>query len=149
VIEGYRWSDDNSVELARGWFYEASSIGALAEKIDVDPTVLQETVGRYNHDCGAGHDSLYGRDPNTMTALVKPPYYAFTWGPMVVFTCGGPRKDGRARVIDLDGSPIPRLYCAGEVSSTYSWGTAGGLMIGDALAFGRIAGRHAAAVHLD
>ena len=40
---------------------------------------------------------------------------------------------------------IPGLYAAGTVSSTYSWCKDGGFHIADALAFGRVAGRSAAA----
>jgi succinate dehydrogenase/fumarate reductase flavoprotein subunit len=58
---------------------------------------------------------------------------------------GGLRKDGEARVRHVDGRPIPGLYCAGEIASTYTWALSGGQSIGDALSFGRIAGRNAAA----
>ncbi|MEV0332930.1 hypothetical protein [Nocardia sp. NPDC050717] len=37
------------------------------------------------------------------------------------------------------------LYAAGAVSFTYSWAKDGGFHIADCLAFGRVAGREAAA----
>lgn len=43
------------------------------------------------------------------------------------------------------GSPIPRLYSAGELGSIYSYLYQGTGNIGECLAFGRIAGRNAAA----
>jgi len=48
-------------------------------------------------------------------------------------------------VLDPYGAVIPGLYAAGTVSSTYSWCKDGGFHIADAIVFGRIAGRHAAA----
>ena len=49
-------------------------------------------------------------------------------------------------MLDPFGQAIGRLYAAGTVSSTYSWcKDVAGFHIGDALAFGRVAGRNAAA----
>jgi len=44
-----------------------------------------------------------------------------------------------------DGSPIARLYSAGELGSIYSYLYQGTGNIGECLAFGRISGRNAAA----
>jgi 3-oxosteroid 1-dehydrogenase len=44
-----------------------------------------------------------------------------------------------------DGTPIPRLYSAGELGSIYSYLYQGTGNIGECLAFGRISGRNAAA----
>jgi succinate dehydrogenase/fumarate reductase flavoprotein subunit len=62
----------------------------------------------------------------------------------MITTLGGLRKDSFGRVIGVDGAPIPRLYCAGDIASTYTWLLSGGMGHADALAFGRLAGRHAA-----
>ena len=60
-------------------------------------------------------------------------------------TQGGPRRNGNAQVVRLDGSPPPRLYSAGELGSIYSYLYPGTGNIGECLAFGRITGRNAAA----
>ena len=60
-------------------------------------------------------------------------------------TQGGPRRNERAQVVRPDGTPIPRLYSAGELGSIYSYLYQGTGNIGECLAFGRIAGRNAAA----
>jgi predicted oxidoreductase len=44
-----------------------------------------------------------------------------------------------------DGTPIARLYSAGELGSIYSYLYQGTGNIGECLAFGRISGRNAAA----
>jgi succinate dehydrogenase/fumarate reductase flavoprotein subunit len=144
-IEGYQWSEDNTAEIEQGWIAEAPTLRGLAGALGVDPDGLEACVEEYNRFCDDGVDPAFGRDPATLVPLRRPPYYGWTWPPLVVYTCGGPRKDERARVLHVDARPIPGLYAAGETSSTYSWGMSGGMMIGDALAFGRIAGREAAA----
>src|SRR6201996_6930714 len=44
IIEKYEWSEDNSIELAKGWVKKADSIAALAGLLGLDPEVLSETV---------------------------------------------------------------------------------------------------------
>lgn len=142
-MANYRWSPDSSVELGKGWISAGSSIEDLATKLGIEPQGLAATVDAYNRNCAAGRDETYDRDPATLQPLAAP-FYGFAWGPMLVFTCGGPAKNELAQVLDPKGKVIPRLYAAGEVASTYSYCMSGGQMIGDALAFGRIAGRTAA-----
>jgi predicted oxidoreductase len=65
--------------------------------------------------------------------------------PSMLNTQGGPRRNARSQIVRPDGSPIPRLYSAGELGSIYSHLYQGTGNIGECLAFGRIAGRNAAA----
>ena len=61
-------------------------------------------------------------------------------------TKGGPRTDGNAQVLDVDGNPIAGLYAAGNVMASamgMTYGGAGGTL-GPGLVFGFLAGRHAA-----
>lgn len=146
LTEGYQWSADNSVEVDNGWIHRAETLAELAELIGADPATLTTTVARWNASCEAGEDEQFGRRADTLTALGEGPYYAFTSGPMLAWTNGGPRRDEQCRVLDAFGVVIDGLYAAGSVSSTYSWCKDGGMHIADALAFGRIAGRTSAAV---
>jgi predicted oxidoreductase len=50
-----------------------------------------------------------------------------------------------SRVLDMDGQPIPRLYAAGELGSIWGVLYQGGSNNAESIAFGRIAGRNAAA----
>jgi succinate dehydrogenase/fumarate reductase flavoprotein subunit len=144
IIEGYQWSDDNLLEIERGWIARADTPRGLAAELGIDGEGLEAEIEAYNRCCHDGRDASLGRSPETLVALEEPPFYGYRWAPMLVFTCGGPRKDARAGVLDPQGTPIPGLYCAGEVSSSYGWAMSGGQMIGDAMAFGRIAGRSVA-----
>lgn len=143
MVEGYEWSADNSREIERGWIQRGNSAAELAAAMGLDPEALEAAIRRFNQACASGSDDQFGRDPATLTPLA-PPYYGFVSGPLIGWTSGGPRRNHHAQVLDPFGEVIPGLYAAGDVSSTYSWCKAGGMAIGDALAFGRIAGRRAA-----
>lgn len=143
-IEGYRWSADNLAEIDKGWIARADTPEQLGQLLGIDGVQLARTIARYNNACAHGCDDAFGRRPQTLTALVQGPFYGFASGHLLAFTHGGPAKDGAGRVLDPFGNPIPGLYAAGEVASTYSHCVSGGFMIADALAFGRVAGRSAA-----
>lgn len=143
-IENYRWSADNSAEIEKEWIVRGDTLDELGRKLGIDHRQLAATMTEYNAGCDARRDARHGRNPETMAPIHKAPFYGFAWGPLLVYTNGGPRKNERAQVLDAAGKVIPRLYAAGEVASTYSNCMAGGQMIADALAFGRIAGRNAA-----
>ena len=145
LLEHYRWSPDNSAEIARGWIRQGDSIADLAKQLDIDPQRLEQTVHEYNQACANTVDPQFGRSPDTLIPLVTPPFYGFDWGPLIGWSNGGPKRNERSQVLDVSGRVIPRLYAAGNVSSTYSWCKDGGFHIADALAFGRVAGRTAAA----
>lgn len=144
LMEGYSWSADNSAEIDNGWIIRANTVAELADALSLDKDMLEDTVTRYNEACRSGVDSMFGRLPGTLDPISEPPYYALCSPPLLGWTNGGPRRDGRGRVLDPYMNPIEGLYAAGSVSSTYSWGKDGGFHIADALAFGRIAGREAA-----
>jgi len=144
IVEKYDWSADNSRELAKGWVTRADSISALAAAIGLDAAALGESVARWNRACDAGHDAEFGRKL-MMQPLGDGPYYAVELSPSMLNTQGGPRRNERAQIVRPDGTPIPRLYSAGELGSIYSYLYQGTGNIGECLAFGRIAGRNAAA----
>ncbi|NLT30091.1 MAG: FAD-dependent oxidoreductase [Propionibacterium sp.] len=145
MINDRHWSADNLAEVERGILVKGDTIAELAEQLDVDPAVLEDTVNRWNEACAAGADPYFGRDAQSLVPLDRGPYYAYTAEPMLAWTNGGPRRNGNAQVLNVWGEPIGGLYAAGEVSSTYSLGKDGGFHMADALAFGRVAGREAAA----
>ena len=143
MVDRYDWSDDNSAELDRGWIKKADTIAELAESIGVDASTLESTVGKWNEDSVAGADTDFGR-----TMMLKPlaegPFFALELSPSMLNTQGGPRRNGKGQVMRPDGSPLPRLYSAGELGSIYSFLYQGTGNIGECLAFGRISGRNAA-----
>jgi len=145
IMEGYKWSDDNSVEVDKGWITKADSIADLAVKLGIDGKNLEQTVKNFNMMAEAGQVDELGREPDKMTPLKKPPYYGITIWPAVVTTTGGGRRDKKARVLDVDGNPIPRLYEAGELGSTIANLYQNGTFLAECIVFGRIAAQNAVA----
>ncbi len=141
----YKWSKDNSAEVAKGWVIEAPTIRELARRISVDEMTLEATVARYNEHCQAGADPDFGRSKGTLETIRVAPFYAVELSPSIGNTLGGPRRDHMARIVGTEGQPIPRLYSAGELGSIWGFLYCGGGGGGESLAFGRIAGRNAAA----
>jgi succinate dehydrogenase/fumarate reductase flavoprotein subunit len=143
-IERYEWSEDNSAEIERGWIVQADSIAELAEKLGLDRAGLEAQIELTNADHQVGEDSQFGRPVEHLVPIAKPPFYGYRWAHLLITTLGGIRKDEKARALDPFGEPIPRLYCAGDTASSYSWCLSGGLGLADAMVFGRIAAAEAA-----
>ncbi|MEV0308434.1 FAD-dependent oxidoreductase [Nonomuraea fuscirosea] len=145
-VGDYTWSEDNVAELREGWIQSAGSVKELAVVCGLDPAALERTVARYNEHCANGVDADFGRDPVTLTPLGGDRYYAVPLWPGGSHTVGGPRRDANARVASIRGGSISHLYSAGELGSLHGllYPTGGG-SIAECLAFGRIAGRNAAA----
>ncbi len=148
------WSNDNVEELNRGWIRSGNTIEELAMNIEkyefgkrMDPANLAASMNRYNEFCAKKNDVDFGRQASSLLPVNAPPYYAFAKVPGGVCTHGGPRRSARAEVLSPDLAPIPRLFSAGELGSIYgrTYSVTGG-NVGEASAFGRIAGRNAAAM---
>ena len=150
----YRWSKDNSEEIAKGWIIKAETLTVLAKKIKADPDndglmdgkTLKQTVARWNRIVAGGKiDPDFLRGPDSMYGpIIQPPFYAAKVWPLITNTQGGPVHDAKQRVLDSFGVPIPRLYVAGELGSMFGhiYETMGN--IAECVTSGRIAGRHAA-----
>jgi succinate dehydrogenase/fumarate reductase flavoprotein subunit len=143
IVERYDWSADNRAELAKGWIKVADTVAALAAKLGLDPRALEDSVAAWNSHCDAGHDADFGRTL-MLAPIARRPFYAVELSPSMLNTQGGPRRNEKAQIVRPDGSPIARLYSAGELGSIYSYLYQGTGNIGECLAFGRIAGRNAA-----
>jgi len=145
ILKLYDWSEDNSQEIEKGWIKRASTISELAKSLGFPPTKLEDTISRYNHYCEQGKDPDFDRDPKSLDPINEPPYYGMPLVPNFINTQGGPRRNEKAQIMNPFDEPIRRLYSAGELGSIYSFLYQGGGNVGECLAFGRIAGRNAAA----
>ena len=54
---------------------------------------------------------------------------------------GGPKRDASARIVHTDGTPVERLFSAGELGSVWAWYYQGAGNVSDCMVFGRIAAR--------
>ena len=140
----YVWSDDNMQEVKNGILFRANSIPELAKAMAIDAGRLQRTIDRWNEQCSQAHDSDFGRPPGTMMHIDTPPYLIGKVWPIVSNTQGGPVHNACQQVLDVAGNPIPRLYAAGELGSSFGHLYLSGGNIAECFVSGWVAGREAA-----
>ncbi len=160
-VEGYHWSEDSSKEVESGIVKKAQTLEELAKLIHVPADALKAQVAKWNKDIAAGADTEFGRkikktgksafvgtDVPTLSAPLSEigPYYAIEAYPALLNTQGGPKRDAKARVLDVYNRPIPRLYVAGELGSIWGSIYQGSSNVCEALVYGRIAGESAASM---
>lgn len=140
----YEWSADNSREIANGILMQAGTVAEMAAKMEADPAILAATIERWNAMCRVGKDAEFGRLPDTMMPIEKPPYTFGNVWPLVANTQGGPVHDVGQRVLDVFGAPIPGLFSAGEIGSVFGHLYLSGGNLAECFVGGDIAGRAAA-----
>jgi len=120
----YEWSQSNLDEIEKGWILKGDSIEDLAAKIAahpdnnkrMSPSVLVDTISRFNRYSEQGEDPDFQRAPERLGALQTPPYYAIAQYPGGPNTEGGPIKNAKSQVIDIFGEVIPRSPRSGVSS---------------------------------
>jgi len=142
----YDWSDDNLQEVDLGILKRADTLEGLALDLKLDPEALAASVSRWNDQCADSGDTDFGRPQGTMVPIRKPPFYGAAVWATLSNTQGGPVHDAESRIIDAYGNPIPRLYAAGELGSSFGHLYLSGGNIAECFVTGQIAGRHAAAL---
>ena len=160
---GFRVSSGGDGSTVPDWVPRGATLEELAGVLEVPADNLVATVDRWNQNCEAGHDPDFGRgdsafdcwwgDPYrkgrrdaTLGPIGNGPFYAWEIHSGCLGTKGGPRVDPDARVVDVDGDPIPGLYAAGNAMGSpfgMTYGGPGGTL-GPSMVFGYLAGRHAA-----
>jgi 3-oxosteroid 1-dehydrogenase len=151
------------------WIKKADSLRELAQTLKIDPDGLEKTVSSFNLQAKEGKDPEFHRgesyfdraisgdktiarknpeDPKAALApLETPPFYGLETWPGSCGTCGGPRVNSQAQVLNSFGEIIPGLYAAGNAAGVGAPGASyggGGGTIGPGMTFGYIAGLHAA-----
>ena len=140
----YEWSDDNLKEAELGILKRADTLEGLAIALGLDPEQLVGSVARWNDQCAAGNDADHGRPAGTMAPIRTPPFYGAPVWATLSNTQGGPVHDAESRIIDAYGNPIPRLYAAGELGSSFGHLYLSGGNIAECFVTGRIAGKQSA-----
>ena len=139
---------------AEGLVQSASSLEELATKINVPSENLVKTVADYNASVESGTTDEFGRKydgsdiPSSYNLAINKiegdTYYAIPLKALCVMTLGGVTIDTNSRVLDENGTSIPGLYAAGEVTGGI-WGkfVSGGTGVMGPITFGRIAAKAA------
>lgn len=136
--------------LQAGAVQTESSIDALAQRINLPPKTLAETIKQTTEmQEGKIHD-VFGRD-FTGRPKLSPPYYAIQITGALFHTQGGLRVNQNAQVMKSDGTPFDNLYAGGGAACGVSGPHVSGYLSGNGLltafALGAISGNQV--VHKD
>jgi hypothetical protein len=155
---GFRVASGIEGKGVPAWVPRGDTPADLARELGVDADGLTASIERWNERCAVARDPDFGRgesafdrwwgDPYlkgkpeaTLGPLDRGPYYAVEINSGCLGTKGGPRVDAHARVLDVDGDPIPGLYAAGNAMGSpfgMTYGGPGGTL-GPAMVFGYLA----------
>ena len=126
--------------IAAGRIVASETVAGLAGELGM--SLLPETIEAHNGYIRDLKDPEFGKQMSPhMLQITQGPYYAIPQWPTVHFCMGGLRFDAGARVLDMNGSPIPRLYAAGECcGGIHGANRLAGNAITECIVFGRIAG---------
>jgi flavocytochrome c len=141
-----RASDSLERCLKRGQVRAFDRLADLAKAYEMPEGELEATVRRYNQMVRHGEADELGKPlvRGGAQPLTGSPFYAIRLWPKVHHTPGGVGIDAEARVLDLNGRPIPRLFAAGEVcGGVHGASRLGSCALTECIVFGRIAGREA------
>ena len=144
-----------------GYLTAADTIEQLAQRLNIDPHNLRETVDRMNVSAQTGCDLEFGRgstvyqnhngdalaglpNPN-LGPIVTAPFYALRLYPSDIGASAGLVTDEAARVLDSGNRPIARLYACGNDMQSIMAGTypGPGITLGPAIAFAYLAAEEA------
>ncbi len=121
-----------------GYIVWDDTLEGLADKLEIDPAVLQQTIDAFNDSVDSGQDE-FGRTLFS-TKLEHGPWVARLSQACVHHTMGGLKIDTQAHVLDEDGAAIEGLYAAGEVTGGIHGGNRlGGNAVVDTVVFGKLA----------
>jgi len=141
-------ADELAAQVQTGKVLQAETLDELATRCGIRPGGLAATVERYNADASEGIDRAFFKDGDQMKPILTPPFHAVEVRPAIIcLTSTGLRIDERTRVLDACDRPIGGLFAAGETAGGVLGEryVGGGNSIANAVVFGRLAGRQAAA----
>ena len=135
VIQGY---------IKKGYTKTGATYEELAKELDIDPAAFAKTMETWNSYVEAKNDPDFGRT-SFANPLNNGPYYAIKVTAGVHHTMGGVTINSATEVLKEDGTVIPGLFAAGEVTGgVHGANRLGGTAVADFVVFGRIAGESAA-----
>jgi len=148
--------------VADGYLTAGDTIEQLAQRLNMDPSNLRETVDHMNAFSKTGRDlefergstvyqnhngdaSAVGTNPN-LGQIAVAPFYAVRLYPSDIGTSAGLVTDDIGRVLDSSGRPIVGLYACGNDMQSIMGGTypGPGITLGPAVAFAYLAASDAA-----
>jgi tricarballylate dehydrogenase len=136
---------------------DAATIDELAQKIGIEPAVLDHTIREFNNAArkdvpfdatkldGKCTEGITPRKSNWANPIDKPPYRAYSITGGITFTFGGLQINESAQVVNTSGNPIRGLYASGDIVGLFFHNYPSCTGQTRNVVFSRLAGRHAAA----
>ena len=126
--------------IASGAVVQADTLEELAEKIGCPVDTFVETCTNFNKYVAESNDPECGRVvfPDNAALEMEGPFYACKRAPAVHHTMGGIKVNVKNQALAEDGSVIPGLYAAGEVTGGFHGSNRlGGNAISEVITTGR------------
>ena len=98
---------------------KADTIEGLALGMHVYTDRLVAAYEDYSAAVAAGKDEAFGKDASFLLPIEKAPFYAVKVYPTTFGSAGGVTTTDQGCVTTQDGTVIPGLYAAGEMSNRY------------------------------
>ena len=105
--------------VADGIVAKGETIEELALSMHVYTANLKASYEAYSAAVAAGEDTQYGKDAAFLAPIETAPFYAVKVYPTTFGSAGGVTTTIDSRVTRQDGTVIPGLYAAGEMSNRY------------------------------
>ena len=135
VIAGY---------ITKGLTVTGNTYEELAAAMGVDAANFPATMEAWNANVAAKTDAEFGRT-SFANPLDTAPFYGIKVTAGIHHTMGGLKINEKTEVLTAEGTAIPGLYAAGEVTGgVHGANRLGGNAVSDIVVFGRIAGTNAA-----
>ncbi|MCB9764712.1 MAG: FAD-dependent oxidoreductase [Alphaproteobacteria bacterium] len=155
AVPAYNWAEAGQEEeidalelIDEGLAWRFADAADAAAHFGVDPDALTASVQRYDDLARQGTDDDFGKPGFLMVPFGADPIYVIELVAGAAKAFGGAALDEQARVLGVDGTPVPGLYAAGEVAGMLGTEAVGQGFSGSLTAVfltGRVAGREAAA----
>lgn len=124
---------------------QGDTIEDLAKVMGCDAATLTATLETWNTAVKNKKDEAFGRDTAMDIGIEKGPFYAIQVAPGIHHCMGGVTINPKTEVLTKDGTAIPGLFAAGEITGGVHGGNRiGGNAVADIIVFGREAGKNAA-----
>lgn len=112
VPEHYRdWRNGVNDAIESGVIAKADTIEELAEKLDLDSSVIQTAIDNWNATCEKGKDDfVVPYEDEWLIPIIEPPFYGAQVGGIIFRTNTGLAINPKMQVLKEGGEPIPGLY---------------------------------------
>ena len=131
--------------------HRCDTLEELADELGIPYDKMKASIGRYNELCDRKCDSDFGKPAKYMHKIEKAPFWGARKHIRVSAEVSGIITNENAQTLKADGTPIPGLYCAGNLGGPFYGGAdypfhQTGLSLGRCYTFGMIAAKHALGV---